>query len=107
MVVLLNLLIALINTEYDDVKQSAKEEAAFLKAQICYDLQSQQRLLPVPFNWFPLIISVVIHILNFVPALISPDYLNIYAYLVFLNPMRSKWFYMGYLHPTVYIHFKL
>ena len=29
----------------------AREQAAFLKAQSCYDLKQRQRQLPPPLNW--------------------------------------------------------
>ena len=98
--VLLNLLIALMTTKYDEVKQLAKEEAAFLSAQTCYDLKHRMRFMPPPFNWIPLLIAGAINTLNFPFALISPNYLNVYAYIHTkgLNPLRS-FLYKGYLHP--------
>lgn len=80
-VILLNLLIALMTTEYDAVKQLAREEAAFLSAQNCYDLKHRLRFMPPPFNWLPVVVTLVVTLFNFIPALISPNYLNIYAYL--------------------------
>lgn len=98
--VLFNLLIALMTTRYDEVKERAKEEAAFLSAQNCYELKNRKRLIPPPFNWIPIAIGGVIHFVNLFTALISPNYLNIYAFLhtKWLNPQRS-FLYRGYLHP--------
>ena len=99
-ILLLNLLIALMTTEFDAVRELAKEESAYLKAQYCYDLKHRSRYIPPPINWILAIILLLIHIINIIPALISPNYLNIYAHLhrPWMNPLRSHC-YRHYHHP--------
>eukprot|EP01084_Bolivina_argentea_P000247 478_1 len=99
-ILLLNLLIALMTTEYQMVQELAKEEAAYLKAQSCYDLKHRSRYIPPPINWILYIIIFIIHIINFLPALLLPNYLNIYAHLhkKWMNPLRSHC-YRHWHHP--------
>ena len=64
-VLLLTLFIALLTTKLEEVRQLAREQAAFLKARSCYELKQRQRQLPPPLNW----IAVTLYALNFAPAL--------------------------------------
>ena len=99
-ILLLNLLIALMTTEWEVVRELAKEESAYLKAQSCYDLKHRPRFIPPPINWILCIFVLIVHIVNFIPALISPNYLNIYGHLHrrWMNPLRSHC-YTHYHHP--------
>ena len=50
-VMLLNLLTTLLITDFDEVRQLAREQETFLKAQRCLEFKQRQRQLPPPLNW--------------------------------------------------------
>eukprot|EP01084_Bolivina_argentea_P150327 262534_1 len=48
--ILTNLLIALMTTEYENVQEAAKGEVIYNKADLAYDLSNRSRLMPPPLN---------------------------------------------------------
>ena len=79
-IILTNLLIALMTTEYENVKDAAKGEVIYNQAELTYDLSKRSRLMPPPLNIIVIIITVIIHWINFFFAFCcSPQHLNIYA----------------------------
>ena len=79
--ILTNLLIALMTTEYEEVQKQAQAEVIFNETELTFDLTSRSRQMPPPLNVISTIVAFVIHILNFFFALIHPQILNIYAYI--------------------------
>eukprot|EP01084_Bolivina_argentea_P150325 262530_1 len=80
--ILTNLLIALMTTEYEHVQEAAKGEVIYNKADLAYDLSNRSRLMPPPLNIVVLIISLIIHVFNiFYSLIIHPTTLNIYYYM--------------------------
>lgn len=79
--ILTNLLIALMTTEYENVQEKAKDEVIYNKAELTSDLSKRSRLMPPPFNILALVVTLIIDIINFFTALISPSYYNIYTYI--------------------------
>eukprot|EP01084_Bolivina_argentea_P022070 40994_1 len=78
-IILTNLLIALMTTQYENVQEKARSQIIYDKAELTYDLSSRSRLLPPPLNIVVFIIAIIIDIINFFLALISPTKLNIYT----------------------------
>eukprot|EP01083_Nonionella_stella_P115996 344350_1 len=77
----MSLLIALMSGAMNSVRSKAKEETSFTSALYAYELSSAVRIMPMPGNLVVMIVSICIHILNFLPALIAPNCSNIYAYM--------------------------
>ena len=77
----MNLLIALMTAKFNHVQDQANTEYASSRAELTYGLSHRNRMLPPPFIIFSLTIAAAIHIINFLPALLFPDTLNIYYYL--------------------------
>lgn len=78
--VLTNLLIALMTTEYDDFAEHADQEVNYMWTETVYDLSHRDRLLPPPFNLLAYAIGIVIHVVIVSPlAIIFPTTsLNLY-----------------------------
>eukprot|EP01083_Nonionella_stella_P228686 810246_1 len=87
-ILLLNLLIALMATEFGAIRETARAESAYLKAQSCYDFQHRSRCMPPPLRCAAYVVVLAIHLVNFIPALLAPSLLNIYAHLP--NPLQPK-----------------
>merc|ERR1712232_1484198 len=77
----MSLLIALMSGAMNKVRSKAKAEESFTSAQYAYELTDSTRVMPMPFNLVVAILSFLLHILNFIPALLDPERLNIYAYV--------------------------
>ena len=77
----MNLLIALMTAEFDRVRSRANTEYAYARATLTYDLSHRNRFMAPPLNIFVLVIAWLVHIINFFPALLFPDTLNVYYYL--------------------------
>ena len=91
-ILLLNLLIALMATTYDDVKEISKSERAFVKTQVTSDLLHRGRLMAPPLNLIVLIFAgVLITAFVLVPGFLSTS-CNPYVYISLLNPFRYKAF---------------
>ena len=73
--VLTNLLIALMTTEYEKVSERAAAEVMFNQAELAYDLTTQtSRLMPAPLNLIPLVFSAIIWFFNLIISLINPKF---------------------------------
>ena len=70
MVVLVNLLINIMGTTYNQVLQESKKQVLFNRASRVWDITITPKTTPVPLNTVPIIISVFLHILFFIPALV-------------------------------------
>ena len=68
--ILTNLMIALMTTEYDKVQKQAKAEVIFNETELTVDLSQRSRLMPPPLNVFVLGIAAVIAVLNVVVAVL-------------------------------------
>eukprot|EP01084_Bolivina_argentea_P083833 151767_1 len=77
----MSLLVALMTGAMGAVQKKAKIETSFTTTLYAYKLSKSARFSPMPLNLVVFIESLVIHILNFIPALISPRYLNVYVYI--------------------------
>eukprot|EP01083_Nonionella_stella_P040725 110414_1 len=77
-ILMMNLLIALLTTTYETIHVSAKTASSFAFAESTYDLAHRSRFLPAPLCIYIFIAALVIHCVNFVTAMISPHYFNIY-----------------------------
>ena len=77
--ILTNLLIALMTTEYEKVKDAAKGEVIHNHAELTYDLSQRSRSMPPPLNIVVLVIALIVDIINFFFALCKPSKWNIYA----------------------------
>ena len=94
--ILTNLLIALMTTEYENVQEAAKQEVVYNKAELAFDLSDRSRFMPPPLNILVLIFVTIVDILNFFIAfIISPKYANIYSYIdhqLFINMINFNIF---------------
>eukprot|EP01084_Bolivina_argentea_P087837 158604_1 len=70
-----------MSAEFEAVKSQANKEYAYSRAKLTYDLAHRNRFMPAPFNVFAFYLTLIIHILNFIPALILPRQLNIYYHI--------------------------
>eukprot|EP01083_Nonionella_stella_P015190 42500_1 len=77
----MNLLIALMTTTFEQVYSQARTESAFAMAETTYDLSHRSRFMPAPICIYIFAIAAIVHCLNFIPALIAPQTLNIYNYI--------------------------
>eukprot|EP01084_Bolivina_argentea_P203987 348310_1 len=77
-ILMMNLLIALLTTTYERIHISAKTASSFAFAESTYDLSHRSRFMPAPLCIYIFFIAICIHILNFIPSIIYPKYLNIY-----------------------------
>ena len=80
-IILTNLLIALMNNEYENVMEQAASEVAFRKAQLAYQLSKQGRLMPFPLNILVILITFIVDIITFTLAIIRPKDWNIYEWI--------------------------
>jgi len=79
--ILTNLLIALMVTEYKRVSERAAAEVTFNQVQLAYDLCTHtSRVLPAPLNIIPLALGFVVWLFNFIISLINPRW-NLFAHL--------------------------
>ena len=75
--VLTNLLIALMTTEYEKVSERAAAEVMCNQAELAYDLTTQtSRLMPAPLNLIPLVFSVIIWFFNLIISLLNPRFVG-------------------------------
>ena len=77
-ILMMNLLIALMTTTYEQMRKSGKNESSAAFAVITYDLAHQSRFMPAPIGLYVLMAALIVHIINFIPAMIDPSCLNIY-----------------------------
>ena len=77
----MSLLIALMSGAMARVRQRAKAEQSYTSALYAYELSTSARTMPMPLNVPIVVLTFIIHFLNFPLAMISPEYLNIYAYV--------------------------
>ena len=85
--ILTNLLIALMTTEYEKVQSKAKQEVIFNQTEVTIDLSSRGRFMPPPLNIIVFIIATVVQILNFIISTFKKEW-NLYAsmdYTLFEN----------------------
>ena len=75
---MMNLLIALMTTTFDNIYKQARTESSFAIAEATFDLSHRSRFMPAPICIYVIALAVLIHVLNFIPALIWPSRLNIY-----------------------------
>ena len=102
--ILTNLLIALMATEYEDVSEKAAEEVMCNKIELAYDLSHRSRLMPPPLNTLVFIQWGMVWWFNFIRSVINPKD-NLYAYLNYhsfqklkeSNPMALAVFVSGYM----------
>eukprot|EP01083_Nonionella_stella_P198547 728862_1 len=80
--VLTNMLIALMTTEYEQFRESAILEIAYMSTETCFDLAHRDRLMPPPFNLFAYAIGLLTHIVFVLPFAIccGTSYLNLYTH---------------------------
>ena len=71
MLILTNLLIALMSSEYEKFQETAQEEVSFMYIETVIDLAHRDRLMPPPLNVFIYPLGLIIHILNTLCALLS------------------------------------
>lgn len=62
--ILTNLMIALMTTEYDKVQAQAKAEVIFNETELTVDLSQRSRMMPPPLNVFVLVIAAVMLVSN-------------------------------------------
>jgi hypothetical protein len=79
-ILLLNLLIALMTTEFESVRDLAKSERAYLKARAAYEFSHRTAFIPPPLNIITFVITTIIHWINFPFAMIWPSKLNMNIY---------------------------
>eukprot|EP01084_Bolivina_argentea_P166855 289660_1 len=60
--ILTNLLIALMSTEYENFQEIANLEVAYMWTETAYDLSHRDRLMPPPLNLIVYVIGIIIHI---------------------------------------------
>eukprot|EP01083_Nonionella_stella_P209508 759378_1 len=80
-ILMMNLLIALMTTTFEQVYSQARTESAFAMAETTYDLSHRSRFMPAPICIYIFAIAAIVHCLNLIPALIAPQTLNIYNYM--------------------------
>ena len=91
-VLLLNLLIALMTTTYDNVEGISKHERAYVKAQEASDLLHRGRFIAPPFNLIVFILAgFFITAFVLIPGLITSSW-NPYRFISFANPFRYECF---------------
>eukprot|EP01084_Bolivina_argentea_P214046 363427_1 len=77
-ILMINLLIALMTTAFEDIHKQAVKESVFAKVETTYDLSNRSRFMPAPLCIYVLLFALLIHIINFIPALLCPISCNIY-----------------------------
>lgn len=98
-ILMMNLLIALMSTTYDEIYSSGKNASAFgmllngllsdslsiyflfrytAFAESTYDFSQQSRFMPAPIGLYVLIIAFIVHVVNFFFAIIAPSAMNVY-----------------------------
>ena len=80
-ILMINLLIALLVATFDNVYKQARTESSFAIAETTYDLSHRSRFMPAPICIYVFAFAVIIHVLNFFPAILWPKVLNIYVYV--------------------------
>eukprot|EP01083_Nonionella_stella_P242799 846647_1 len=80
--VLTNMLIALMTTEYEQFQGIAQLEIAYMWTETCYDLAHRDRLMPPPLNLVAWAIGLLIHIVFVLPFSIccGTTSLNLYTH---------------------------
>eukprot|EP01083_Nonionella_stella_P216295 777687_1 len=95
-------LIALISTEYHNIKKMAGDTVIHNRAKLILDLSHKKQLmLPPPLNVVVWIIVFIIHIINFFFALMSPSKWNIYTKIddiMYLNLYNYNFWQCEYDH---------
>eukprot|EP01083_Nonionella_stella_P314177 1130828_1 len=77
-ILMMNLLIALMTNTFENVHSQARTESSFAIAEATFDLSHRSRFMPAPICIYVLVLAYIIHILNILPAMVCPQYLNIY-----------------------------
>lgn len=94
MLILMNLLIALMTTEYENVQEDAQKEVSYMSAQITFDLSNRNRMIPPPLNIIVIAVGVFVHVINLPLALLLPAF-NLYSYVDYHIYQRMESFYIG------------
>eukprot|EP01083_Nonionella_stella_P109163 318001_1 len=79
--ILTNLLIALMTTQYENLQETAKGEVLYNQAALTYDLSKRSRVMPPPLNIVVLVVALAVYVINFCLAMICPETLNIYSWI--------------------------
>ena len=90
--ILTNLLIALMTTQYENVQEEAKYFVIYNQAETTYDLTRRSRLLPPPMNIVVVVLMVLLNLFNVVVTLIRPTW-NMYNHVgraMFTNLQKCK-----------------
>lgn len=87
-ILMMNLLIALMTTTFDNVYSQARTESSFAIAETTFDLSHRSRFMPAPICIHIMAIAIAIHIVNFFTSICFPKSLNIYN---FIDHKRYKW----------------
>merc|ERR1712154_429457 len=77
-ILMMNLLIALMTTTYEEINKQERSEASVAIAETTYDLSHTSRFMPAPICIYIFAIAMIVHILNFFPAMCCPKWCNIY-----------------------------
>eukprot|EP01084_Bolivina_argentea_P247457 413992_1 len=77
-ILMMNLLIALMTTTFENVYSRARTESSFAIAEATFDLSHRSRFMPAPICIYVIVLCLFIHIINFIPALLCPKTCNIY-----------------------------
>ena len=85
---LLNILIAIMTTSFDEQRSNSQKELAFLRVESTYELAHRGRVMPAPFNIFAFGFAAVIQLLNYIIQLITCNRLKLN--LDDLNPLYVK-----------------
>lgn len=80
-ILVMNLLIAILIAPDDKIHKKARNDQWVDFAATTFELSHGSRFMPAPVGIIVLVIAVVIHVVNFLPALISPRSLNIYGFV--------------------------
>eukprot|EP01084_Bolivina_argentea_P286623 491712_1 len=76
--ILTNLLIALMNQQYESVQKEAQAHAVFNRAELAYDLSNRSRLMPPPLDIFVFASFFIVWFFNLFISLFNPKW-NVFA----------------------------
>ena len=95
--VLTNLMISFMTSEFHKVRQQAQKETLFAFIELTHDLSHRSRLFPPPLNIIVVAITCVVMLFGSLVTLINSTW-NIYIWLNFgfFEKFRSKKYRLGY-----------
>eukprot|EP01084_Bolivina_argentea_P096531 173531_1 len=67
-----------MTTTFDNVYSQARTKSLFAIAENTFDLSHRSRFMSRPIGIYVIVFALLIHIINFIPALLCPKTCNVY-----------------------------